>query len=146
MRARARSPLTLLAPLTLAATALLTAGCSSGSGTAQASAIACKSPGPATLPHVAGSLTEADSGAYCLGVGQTLDVFLTVPPDAKPGTKWQQIKVADTSVAGYGNSGVLTPPLGVTPGVFVGAKQGTTTLTSVLLPKGITWKVTLVVQ
>lgn len=146
MRARALSPLTLLAPLTLVTAALLTAGCSSAGGTAQTSAVACKSPEPATLPHAAGSLTEADSGAYCLGVGETLDVFLTVPAGAKPGVKWDHIKVADVSVAVYGNSGVLTPPIGVTPGVFVGAKRGTTTLTSVLLPKGITWKVTLVVQ
>jgi hypothetical protein len=142
---RARAPLTTA----LMAAALLAAGCSSTATTPQAqpatSTPACRAPEPATLPHAMGSLTEADSGAFCLSVGQTLDVFLTVPSNSAPGTRWNQIKIDDTSVVGYGNSGVLTPPLGVTPGVFVGTHPGATTLSSTL-PSGTTWKVTLVVK
>lgn len=106
---------------------------------------ACRAPEPATLPHAAGSLTEADSGAFCLGVGQILDVFLAVPALAGRGARWTQIKIDDTSVVAYGNSGVLTPPVGITPGVFVGAHSGATTISS-SLPNGVTWQVTLVVK
>jgi hypothetical protein len=155
MRVRAR----ILPPLALLAAALITAGCTSGAANPQAqgqsqsqspsrpatSTAACQAPEPAALPHAAGSLTEADSGAYCLGVGQTLDVFLTAPSNSAPGVRWAQIKIDDTSVVGYGNSGVLTPPVGVTPGVFVGAHPGTATISSTL-PSGTTWKATLVVK
>lgn len=149
MRARTLPSLTLLTAV------LLTSGCTSGTAILQSqsqthsqpasSPPACRAPEPATLPHAAGSLTEADSGVFCLGVGQILDVFLTVPSNAAPGTRWTQIKIDDTSVVGYGNSGVLTPPVGVTPGVFVGAHSGTTTISSTL-PNGTPWKVTLVVK
>jgi hypothetical protein len=74
-----------------------------------------------------------------------LDVFLTTPAGTPAGTRWGQIRVADTSVIGYGNNGVLTPPVNVTAGVFVGAHRGATTLSS-QLPNGTTWQVTLVVQ
>ena len=144
MRVRALSSLTFLAAV------LVAGGCSSGTSTAQSqpatSAAACRTPEPATLPQASGSLTEADSGAFCLGVGQILDVFLTVPANSKPGTRWNEIKLGDSSVAGYGNSGVLTPPIGVTPGVFVGTRVGVTTLSSTLMPAGTTWTVTLVVK
>lgn len=126
----------------------LTAGCTSAHpapAAAPSSLPTCRAPEPATLPHAAGSLTEADSGAYCLNAGQVLDVFLTAPADAPAGSRWSQIRTADTSVIGYGNSGVLTPPVNVTAGVFVGAERGATTLSSTL-PNGTTWHVTLVVQ
>lgn len=96
------------------------------------------------LPHAAGSLTQADTGAFCLATGQILDVFLTTPPHNAPGTRWGRIKVDDVSVVGYGNSGIMTPPMTVTDGVFVGAHRGATTISS-SLPNGTTWKVTLVV-
>jgi len=151
----ARVPLNPALVAAAAAAALLAAGCSSsGTGTAQAqpssqaaaSLSTCRAPEPATLPHASGSLTEADSGVFCLGLGQTLDVFLTAPAQSAPGTHWDHISADNTSVVGYGNSGVLTPPLGVTPGVFVGTHPGVATLSSVLLPAGKTWKVTLVVK
>jgi len=129
--------------------AALTAGCSSAhtapSAAASASLPTCRAPEPATLPHAAGSLTEADSGAFCLAAGQILDVFLTAPASAPAGTRWGDIRVTDTSVIGYGNNGVLTPPVNVTAGVFVGAHRGATTLSSTL-PGGTTWHVTIVVQ
>ncbi|HEU5357184.1 MAG TPA: hypothetical protein VFU65_22120 [Actinocrinis sp.] len=105
----------------------------------------CRAPEAATLPHAAGSLTEADSGAYCLAPGQILDVFLTTPAGTPAGTRWGQIRVADTSVIGYGNNGVLTTPVNVTAGVFVGMHPGVTTLSSTL-PSGTAWHVTIVVR
>ncbi|HXR72446.1 hypothetical protein [Actinocrinis sp.] len=127
----------------------LTAGCTSSSAHAAPAAPkslpTCRAPEPATLPHAAGSLTEADTGAFCLAAGQLLDVFLTAPAGTPAGSRWGQIRVADTSVIGYGNNGVLTPPVNVTAGVFVGAHHGSTTLSS-QLPNGTTWHVTLVVQ
>lgn len=128
--------------------AALTAGCSSAHTAPSAATVsvpACHSPEPATLPHAAGSLTEADSGAFCLAAGQILDVFLTAPASAPAGTRWSDIRVTDTAVIGYGNNGVLTPPVNVTAGVFVGAHHGVTTLSSTL-PSGTTWHVTIVVQ
>lgn len=128
--------------------AALTAGCTSAHAAPSAASTSlppCRPPEAATLPHTAGSLTEADSGSYCLAVGQVLDVFLTAPAGAPAGSRWGQIRAADTSVLGYGNSGVLTPPVDVTAGVFVGAHRGVTTLSS-SLPGGTAWHVTLVVQ
>jgi hypothetical protein len=137
---------------TLAAVALtlatLTAGCSSTQAAptaASTSLPACRPPEPATLPDAAGSLTEADSGAFCLAVGQVLDVFLTAPANAAAGVRWRQISVGDTTVVGYGNSGILTPPVNVTPGVFDALHPGATTLSS-SLPDGTAWKVTIVVK
>ena len=131
--------------------AALTAGCTSAHAAPSAASASptslptCRPPEAATLPHAAGSLTEADSGSYCLAAGQILDVFLTTPAGTPAGVRWSEIRVADASVIGYGNNGVLTPPVDVTAGVFVGAHRGVTTLSS-SLPGGTTWHVTLVVQ
>ncbi|WP_324840203.1 hypothetical protein [Actinocrinis sp.] len=72
-------------------------------------------------------------------------MFLTAPANTPAGSRWSDIRVTDTSVIGYGNNGVLTPPVNVTAGVFVGAHRGATTLSSTL-PSGTTWHVTIVVQ
>lgn len=130
--------------------ATLSAGCTATAAHAAptggpASLPTCRAPEPATLPHAAGSLTEADSGAFCLSAGQILDVFLTTPAGTPAGSRWSEIRVTDTSVIGYGNNGVLTPPVNVTAGVFVGMHRGATTLSS-QLPNGTAWHVTLVVQ
>ncbi|MBS2961450.1 hypothetical protein KGA66_00230 [Actinocrinis puniceicyclus] len=109
------------------------------------SAPSCKAPEAPTLPHAAGSLSESDSGSFCLAPGQILDVFLTAPANAAAGTRWARIAVGDSAVVGYGNSGVFTPPVNVTPGVFVGAHPGSTTLAS-SLPDGTKWQVTIVVR
>ena len=142
---------TLLNVSVLVAAALLAVGCTSTSAGPQAlpstpaSLPACRAPEAAVLPQAAGSLTETDSGAFCLAAGQILDVFLTAPANSAPGTHWGQIKIDDVSVVGYRNSGVLTPPIGVTAGVVAGERRGATTLSS-SLPNGTTWKVTLVVK
>src|SRR5438445_2326978 len=101
-----RGRLAVLATLVLAA-----AGCGaahpSPASIAASSPPACRPPEAAVLPHTAGSLSEADSGAFCLASGKVLDVFLTAPADSAPTTRWSRISTADTSVVGYGNSGVL---------------------------------------
>lgn len=129
----------------LASAALAAAGCSAAPAPGPAPLPACRAPQAPILPNTAGSLTQSDSGSYCLAAGQVLDVFLTVPDGAAPDTRWGQIKAADPSVVGYGNNGVLTPPIGVTPGVFAGIRTGSTTLSS-SLPDGTTWRVTIVVK
>jgi hypothetical protein len=139
------------AALGLLATAALAAagGCSPNAATAApvrpAALPACHSPEAALLPHTAGSLTQADTGAYCLSPGQTLDVFLTAPTAADQPARWSKVTIGDTAVLAYGNSGVMTPPLDVTPGVVVGLGRGTSTVTSTL-PDGKTWTATIVVS
>lgn len=134
------SAVCFLAPLALSA-------CSS-SPAAPAALPACHAAEAAVLPHTAGSLTQADSGAYCLRIGQTLDVFLTAPASSGasgPLTRWSNPQITDTSVLGYGNNGMVTPTLDVTPGVVVGLSRGTSTVTSTLAG-GKTWTATIVVS
>ena len=138
-----RGRLAVLATLALAAAGCGAAHPSPASITAT-SLPACRAPEPAVLPHTAGSLSQSDTGAFCLASGQVLDVFLTAPNDSAPHTRWGKISTADTSVLGYGNSGVLTPPVNVTAGVFKALSHGATTLTSTL-PNGTAWRVTIVV-
>jgi hypothetical protein len=143
---RARQVAPLLATLALAT--LACAGCTAANAAPTPGATtlpACRAPEAAVLPDTAGSLTESDSGSYCLPLGQGLDVFLTAPANGAPTAGWSRIAVGDTAILGYGNSGVLTAPLGVTPGVFVGRQTGSTTLVSTL-PDGTAWRVTIVVR
>jgi hypothetical protein len=149
-----RGRFALLAALTFSAAGCGSAGHSPASD-APSSPPACRAPEAAVLPHTAGSLSETDSGAYCLAAGQVLDVFLTAPmntapantasPNTAPAIRWSRISTADTAVVGYGNSGVLTPPINVTAGVFRGLTRGVTTLSSTL-PNGTVWRVTIVVH
>lgn len=128
----------------LGSAALLSAALTGCSAASTATLPACHSPEAAVLPHTAGSLTQADSGTYCLAAGQTLAVFLTATSTtARSG--WSAITVSDTAVLGYGNTGVMTAPIDVTPGMFVGLTRGTATLDSTL-PSGAAWKVVIVVS
>lgn len=107
---------------------------------------ACTTPPPGELPHAAGSLTQTDTGVYCLTEGQQIDVFLTASSGSgTAGTGWSQITSSGTAVLTPLSSGVLTAPRGVTPGIFLGAVRGTATLSS-RLPNGKTWTATVVVQ
>jgi hypothetical protein len=146
---RPRKPIAGLCALLAGLGVFAAAGCTSSAARPAAAASpspqACKPLEAPVLPHAAGSLTEQDSGAFCLAPGQILDVFLTAPVNAAAGTRWSQIQDGDRTVLGYGNSGVLTPPVNVTPGVFVGAGHGATTLSSTL-PDGKKWQVTVVVR
>jgi hypothetical protein len=135
-----------------AAGAVLLSGCGGGAaavsdGTGKAPA--CKPLPPAQLPHLAGSLTQDDTGSYCLPLGARLGVFLTATgpgagPGAPPSHRWSEITSSAPRRLAAANSGVLTPPLGVTPGVFVGVAAGTATLGS-RTPDGKGWRVTIVV-
>jgi hypothetical protein len=127
---------------------LAAAGCTAAQAepaSAPTSLPACQAPEPAVLPDAAGSLSETDTGAYCLAAGQVLDVFLTAPAGSAKGVRWGHITVADSGVLRYGNSGVLTPPVNVTAEVFVAAGRGATKLTSAL-PGGKVWSATVVVK
>jgi hypothetical protein len=131
-----------LAPLALAACS--SASATTAAVTARPSALpSCQAPAADGLPHSEGSLTQEDSGTYCLGVGKLLDIFLTEPAGASGG--WSQIKITDTSVLEYGNNGVMTAMRGETPGIVVGRARGVTTVTSTL-PNGRTWTATIVVS
>lgn len=134
-----------LAPLALAACSPATSAVAATSGAPATSSPlpSCQAPGPASLPHSAGSLTQADTGVYCLGVGKLLDIFLTAPAGSTD--RWSEISVTDTSVLAYGNNGVMTAMRDVTPGVVIGRSRGTTTVTSTL-PDGKTWTATVVVS
>jgi hypothetical protein len=107
---------------------------------------ACTKLPAADIPGAVGTVTEADSGTFCLPLGQRVDVFLTVPggPGSK-GPRWSPAASSDRTVLAPRTSGILTAPLGVTPGVFQSLRPGTVTLTSRLAP-GRAWKVTIVVQ
>ena len=135
-----------LAPLALT-TAL--SACSSPASsttatvTANAKLPACTAPADSGLPHSAGSLTQADTGTYCLGVGKLLDIFLTAPAGSTG--RWSDVQIDDTTVLAYGNNGVMTAMRGETPGVVVGQSRGVSTVTS-KLPNGQTWTATVVVS
>ncbi|HET9168621.1 MAG TPA: hypothetical protein VFN97_04265, partial [Actinospica sp.] len=131
-----------LAPTALAACSS-PAGSTTAAVTANAKLPACKAPEAGALPHSAGSLTQADTGVYCLGVGKLLDIFLTAPAGSTG--RWSEIRIDDTTVLAYGNNGVMTAMRGETPGVVVGQSRGVSTLTS-KLPNGQTWTATVVVS
>ncbi|MFJ8364096.1 hypothetical protein [Streptomyces sp. NPDC093984] len=140
----------------LVATALLT-GCTSAAATSAPPsapptsssptgvAVRCHQLHPATLPRSAGSLTQADSGAFCLRIGQRVDVFLAAPEGAVQGMSWRAIGSSNPHVLAPVGTGVMTAPLGVTPGLFVARSPGASTLTSTR-PDGTSWRVTLVVS
>lgn len=136
----------------LAATALLTTGCAAATAATPSTAPStpqaprCHQPRPAALPHAWGSLSQTDSGAYCLPVGKQIDVFLTAPGDSPAqSARWGQIRSSDAQVLAPTSTGVLTAPLGVTPGIFLGRAPGTAELTSATTT-GKPWTVTIVVR
>jgi hypothetical protein len=133
------------AALTLAALCLSTvAACAKpGQATSPEAAPACQQPAEAVMPGAAGMLDETSAGAYCLPVGSLIDVFLHAK-DPKA-ARWSAVASSDPSVLQPQRTGVLTPVVGVTPGIFGGMKAGQATLSSVL-PGGSTWSVTIVVR
>jgi hypothetical protein len=133
-----------LAPLALAACTPASATTATGTATTKPAALPnCRPPAADGLPHSEGSLTQTDTGTYCLGVGKLLNVFLTAP--ATSTARWSEIQITDTSVLAYGNNGVLTAMRDETPGVIVGKSRGVSTVTSTL-PDGQTWTATIVVS
>lgn len=132
-----------LAPLALAACSATSATTVAAPATTPAALPSCQPPADSGLPDSAGSLTQTDTGVYCLGVGKTLDVFLSAPANAAGG--WSQVRITDTSILTYGNNGVMTALRGETPGVVIGKARGVSTVTSTL-PTGQTWTATVVVS
>jgi hypothetical protein len=86
-------------------------------------------------------LDESSSGAYCLAVGSSIDVYLHAPGTAR----WSPVTSSAPDVLGPQRTGVLTAPVGVTAGIFGGLRAGTATLSS-SRPDGATWTVTIVVR
>jgi hypothetical protein len=127
--------------LRLAATAalLLASGCAQNP---PAAAPSCQAPSEAVRPGAAGTLDESSTGAYCLAAGQTVDVFLHAPT---PAQRWTPVASSDTDVLAPQRPGVLTAPVGVTPGIFTAVHAGTARLSSTR-PNGPSWSVTVVVS
>lgn len=95
----------------------------------------CKTPPAADIPGAAGALTQTASGTFCLTVGRQLQVFLTAPgPPRADAARWSSVTSSDLSVLAPRSSGILTAPLGVTPGVFQALSPGTVELSSRLAP------------
>lgn len=109
----------------------------------------CRKPPAAAVPGAAGALDETDSGTFCLAVGERIDVFLTAPGGHRPGaTRWAGITTSDARVLAPRSSGILTAPVGVTPGVFQALAAGTAELTSDVPAAGgrRSWHVTILVR
>ncbi|MGF1430388.1 hypothetical protein [Kitasatospora sp. LaBMicrA B282] len=148
-RTRAALPAAVVTRTALAALAALTAGCAARSAKPAAAAAApaaaaptaaCRQLPDAVLPHTAGSLTEAESGSYCLAVGDQLTVFLT----ASQG-HWAPVTSSGPAVLAAAPTSMLTAPIGVTPGLFAAKATGTVRLSS-QDGTGHSWQVTLVVR
>jgi hypothetical protein len=123
---------------------LLAAGCSGGKPATAAPA--CRQPAEAVLPQTAGTLTEADTGAFCLPVGGRIAVFLSAPTGAAAGSDhWGRVASSAPQVLAAAGTAVLTAPMGVTPGMFRGATAGEARLTSTTAA-GKSWQVTIVVS
>ncbi|NUR00867.1 MAG: hypothetical protein HOY79_31375 [Streptomyces sp.] len=117
------------------------------SSSGRTTATACNQPPPASVPGAAGALTEAESGTYCLAVGQQLDVFLTAPGGRRPGaTRWTPITTSAPHVLPPRSSGILTAPVGVTPGIFQAIGPGAAELTSNVPGTDRAWHVTVLVR
>ncbi len=103
----------------------------------------CAQPPEAVRPDSAGALDESSSGAYCLAVGTTIDVYLHAEAATRP--RWPGIVSSAPDILAAQRTGVLTPPVGVTVGIFGGLRPGTASLSSVR-PDGRKWSVTVVVR
>lgn len=130
---------------------LLTAGCAGASASAGGphppSDPPCRTPPPAVVPGGSATLDQTASGAFCLTVGQRIDVFLTSPQGNKPGvTRWSRISTSDPGVLAPRSSGILTSPVGVTPGIFQAQAPGTARLSSAVPGTPHTWQVTIRVR
>jgi hypothetical protein len=108
-----------------------------------AAAPSCRQPSESVLPNTSGSLDETSAGAYCLRVGEAVAVFLHGQSTAR--LRWAPISSSDQVVLAPKSTGVLTAPIGVTPGIFAGRTPGTAKLSS-SQPGGATWSVTIVVS
>jgi len=128
-------------------TASATASLSPGVTALPSSSADCSQPPPADVPGAAGALTQAQSGTFCLAAGQQLDVFLTAPGGRKPGVpRWTAIATSAPTVLSRRSSGILTAPVGVTPGTFQAIQPGTAELTSSVPGTGSTWHVSVLVR
>ena len=88
---------------------------------------------------------EDNNTRICLHPGEELTVFLKA--GATPDPRWAPITTSDPAVLRAESSGILTPVIGVTPGVFRAVAPGTAQLQSSLAgPTARTWSVVVVVR
>jgi hypothetical protein len=114
----------------------------SGCGSTGPAPAACQSPAEAVMPGVAGTLDETSTGTYCVSTGQILDVFLHA---STPANRWTPIASSQPDVLAPQRTGVLTAPVGVTPGIFAAMRAGSAQLSS-SQPNGPSWSVTVIVR
>jgi hypothetical protein len=129
---------------TTAALLVATASCAGPGPAGPPPAPACQQPPEGVRPESAGSLDETSSGTYCLTVGALIDVYLHVAPPATG--RWSTVTSSDPAIVAPRRTGLLTAPVGVTPGIFGGVTPGTATLSSSRPGGGGTWTVTIVVR
>lgn len=103
----------------------------------------CQQPPEAAIPGLAGALDETSSGAYCLAIGASMGIFLHSTDTEK--LRWTAITSSASGVLKAQQTGVLTAPVGVTPGIFGATAAGVATLSSTE-PDGHSWAVTIVVS
>jgi hypothetical protein len=82
-------------------------------------------------PDVVGTLQqEEDGGRFCLARGQRLNVFLHVGLAEVATSSWRAVASTDPTVLASVPNTVMTLPRGVTAGIFMGSKAGSTRLTT----------------
>ena len=108
--------------------------------------VGCASPPPASAPDATTTLgPEQDHQAFCLHVGDTVSVFLSVPPAQADNGKWGPITASDAAILEPIPSGALTLVRGVTAGIFKIRLPGSSRLDS-SGPGGQKWEATIVAE
>lgn len=123
-----------------------TVGADGGASSPSPAPVSCAAPPPATAPDATTTLgIDQDHQTFCLHLGETVSVFLNVPPAAADTGKWAAIQASDTAVLKGVPSGALTLVRGVTAGIFKIQQRGSCRLNS-SRPTGQTWEATIVAE
>jgi hypothetical protein len=140
MFARVSTATSLLAVTMVAASALC--GCSSTKTTATR---ACRPAHAPTYPTTDASLGSADNGGtWCVTVGETLVVSLSVP-FAEAASRWQSATPSDTTILEPVSNGAVSLVRGVTATFLAVRKPGVVTVTATR-PGHPPWKATVVAR
>src|SRR5258708_26393405 len=96
-----------------------TVGADGGASSPSPAPVSCATPPPATAPDATTTLgIDQDHQTFCLHLGETVSVFLNVPPAAADTGKWAAIQASDTAVLKSVPSGALPPVRVGTAGIF----------------------------
>ena len=138
MFARVSTAKSLLAVTIVAASALC--GCGSNKTTATPACLPAHAP---AYPTTDASLGNADNaGTWCVTVGETLVVSLSVPV-AQATSRWQPATPSDTTVLEPVSNGAVSLVRGVTATFLAVRKPGVVTVTATR-PGHPPWKATVV--